>query len=114
MGKVTHFPTPYPTERGLESTDATGVLTGNTDIPTPEWNPPQGAPERPVLPGCEHQSNLPTLEGIEREIVNKWRRDMRGAAMRAAKQAGLAAVGFLYLLALIAIVALIGDGMGAL
>lgn len=42
------------------STDATGVLTGNADLAgSSQWQPPQGEPERPPLPGCEHQANLP-------------------------------------------------------
>ena len=47
-----------------ETVDCTGVQIGNSDIPTPEWNPPQGEPERPTLPGHEHTPNLPHLEGM--------------------------------------------------
>lgn len=38
------------------STDSTGVITGNEDLgDSSRWDPPQGEPERPVLPGHEHQ-----------------------------------------------------------
>ena len=38
------------------STDATGVLTGNTDLDgSSQWQPPAAEPERAPLPGHEHQ-----------------------------------------------------------
>ena len=41
------------------STDCTGVITGNADLGTPEWSPPQGEPERAPLPGEEHLIDNP-------------------------------------------------------
>lgn len=115
MGKVSYLP---PTDSGLESTDATGVQTGNTDIPTPEWAPPTGEPERPTLPGCEHMPNLPALEGVKRRVSAQMRADGllpdrrcgagAGAwhiACDAGRGIGLAVCGFAYLLTLIAAVA---------
>lgn len=49
---------------GLEATEHLNtdkVLTGNEGIDIGVWTPP-GEPERPTLPGCEHQPNLPKLE----------------------------------------------------
>ena len=44
------------------STDSTGVQTGNADIAdSSQWQPPTGEPERPTLPGCEHEPNLPKV-----------------------------------------------------
>ncbi len=31
------------------------IEKGNAGIPAPTWEPPQGEPERPCLPGHEHQ-----------------------------------------------------------
>lgn len=47
--------TDAPSADGLHTTDCTGVQTGNSDIPTPEYNPPASEAERPTLPGHEHQ-----------------------------------------------------------
>lgn len=44
----------YPNPSGLSVVDVTGILTGNDGIDVGVWTPP-GEPERPTLPGHEHQ-----------------------------------------------------------
>jgi hypothetical protein len=58
------------------------VQIGNTDIGTPEWSPPEGEPERPTLPGCEHEPNLPRTE--RRAVGYGWHRHRRALTQVAA------------------------------
>ena len=45
------------TEPALSTVDSTGIKLGNEGIDIGTWTPP-GEPERPTLPGCEHELPL--------------------------------------------------------
>ena len=44
------------TEPALSTVDCTGIQRGNEGIDIGTWTPP-GEPERPLLPGHEHEMN---------------------------------------------------------
>ncbi|MBD7987137.1 hypothetical protein H9645_03755 [Luteimonas sp. Sa2BVA3] len=56
------------------ATDATGVLTGNSDLSgVPDWRPWPGAAERPTLPGHEHQIDPASwVEPLARKALFAW------------------------------------------
>lgn len=60
--KVVPLPVPAPSPDGLETNeypDADRTQRDNSDLgDSCQWEPPQGEPDRPLLPGQEHWSQL--------------------------------------------------------
>lgn len=50
----------------VEETYIGHIQIGNADIRTPTWQPPARAPERPVLPGHEHQLDARSRIEVQR------------------------------------------------
>ena len=58
-----------PTDDGLQVIDFTGLQVGNADLADScVWQPPQGAPDRPLLDGEVHLAGMADYEPLPKAL----------------------------------------------